>query len=160
MYRLARAPSVPSAVTSSGLLYFTVSTHLLAAPPFAATVVAAPGEVAAAIADALASWPPESTATALPAYPSIDRDLTILVDEPVNWAELERAIHAGTPELLESTEFVTVFRGAKLPAGRKAITLRLRFRDPDRTLRHDEVDPQMKTITDALIASVGGEIRQ
>lgn len=112
------------------------------------------------VADALASWPPESTATALPAYPSIDRDLTILVDEPVNWAELERAIHAGTPELLESTEFVTVFRGAKLPAGRKAITLRLRFRDPDRTLRHDEVDPQMKTITDALIASVGGEIRQ
>ena len=30
----------------------------------------------------------------------------------------------------------------------------------DGALRHDEVDPQMKTITDALIASVGGEIRQ
>ncbi len=112
------------------------------------------------VAEALSTWPPESTATALPAFPSIDRDLTILVDEPVSWAELERAVRSGTPELLESTEFVTVFRGRKLPADRKAITLRLRFRASDRTLRHDEVDPQMKTITDSLIGSVGGEIRQ
>jgi phenylalanyl-tRNA synthetase beta chain len=112
------------------------------------------------VAEALSTWPPESTAAALPAFPAIDRDLTILIDEPVSWAELERAIHAGTPELLESTEFVTVFRGGKLPANRKAITLRLRFRAADRTLRHEEVDPQMTNITARLIDAVGGEIRQ
>jgi phenylalanyl-tRNA synthetase beta chain len=112
------------------------------------------------VAEALSTWPPESTATALPAFPAIDRDLTILIDEPISWAELERAIHTGTPELLESTEFVTVFRGGKLPANRKAITLRLRFRAADRTLRHEEVDPQMTYITARLIDAVGGEIRQ
>ena len=112
------------------------------------------------VAEALSTWPPESTAAALAAFPSIDRDLTVLVDEPVNWAEIEGAIRAGTPELLESTEFVTVFRGAKLPAGRKAITLRLRFRAPDRTLRHEEVDPQMTTITAILADAVKGETRQ
>ena len=101
-----------------------------------------------------------AVAAALAAFPAIDRDLTVLVDEPVTWAEIERAIHSGTPELLDCTEFVTVFRGAKLPKGRKAITLRLRFRAPDRTLRHDEVDPQMTTITANLIEAVGGEIRQ
>ena len=112
------------------------------------------------VANALSTWPPESSAAALAAFPAIDRDLTVLVDEPVTWAEIERAIHSGTPELLDCTEFVTVFRGAKLPKGRKAITLRLRFRAPDRTLRHDEVDPQMTTITANLIEAVGGEIRQ
>jgi phenylalanyl-tRNA synthetase beta chain len=112
------------------------------------------------VAEALSTWPPENTAAALPAFPAIDRDLTILIDEPICWAEIERAIHAGTPELLESTEFVTVFRGGKLPADRKAITLRLRFRAPDRTLRHEEVDPQMTNITARLIDAVGGEIRQ
>ncbi|MHC4246063.1 MAG: phenylalanine--tRNA ligase subunit beta-related protein [Planctomycetota bacterium] len=53
-----------------------------------------------------------------------------------------------------------MFRGRSLPAGRKAVTLRLRFRATDRTLRHDEIDPEIATITTSLASGVGGEIRQ
>ncbi|MEE2972934.1 MAG: phenylalanine--tRNA ligase subunit beta [Planctomycetota bacterium] len=108
----------------------------------------------------LESWPPDSAAVALPAYPSIDRDLTVLVDEATPWSEIERAIQAPrteTLDLLEAVEFVTVFRGGRTPAGRKALTLRLRFRATDRTLRHQEVDPGVDTVTEAL-EGIGGEI--
>ncbi|MCP4939342.1 MAG: hypothetical protein GY921_09175, partial [Phycisphaeraceae bacterium] len=94
------------------------------------------------------------------AFPAIDRDLTVLVEEQVRWADLEAAIDTNRPASLEAIEFVTVFRGRNLPTGRKAVTLRLRFRVTDRTLRHDEIDPEIATITAALATGVGGEIRQ
>ena len=111
-------------------------------------------------AESLAAWPPESVAETLPAFPAIDRDLTVLVEEQVRWADLEAAIDTNRPASLEAIEFVTVFRGRNLPTGRKAVTLRLRFRVTDRTLRHDEIDPEIATITAALATGVGGEIRQ
>jgi phenylalanyl-tRNA synthetase beta chain len=125
-------------------------------PVVAAEIELAPG----GIADALASWPPESVAETLPAFPAIDRDLTVLVEEAVRWADIEAAIDSNRPASLEAIEFVTVFRGRSLPAGRKAVTLRLRFRATDRTLRHDEIDPEIATITTSLASGVGGEIRQ
>ena len=97
---------------------------------------------------------------ALPAFPSIDRDLTVLVDEATPWSAIERAIHEHRTEsldLLEAVEFVTVFRGGRIATGRKALTLRLRFRAADRTLRHQEVDPGVATVTAAL-EGIGGEI--
>lgn len=112
------------------------------------------------VASLLAHWPPESVAEALPAFPAIDRDLTVLVEEPVRWTDIETAIDSNRPALLETIEFVTVFRGRNLPAGRKAVTLRLRFRATDRTLRHDEIDPEIATVTTSLASGVGGEIRQ
>jgi phenylalanyl-tRNA synthetase beta chain len=124
-------------------------------------VVAAEIELApAGLAAALATWPPESVAETLPAFPAIDRDLTVLVEEAVRWADIETAIDSNRPASLEAIEFVTVFRGRNLPTGRKAVTLRLRFRVTDRTLRHDEIDPEIATITASLGTGVGGEIRQ
>ena len=124
-------------------------------------VVAAEIELAPeGIAASLATWPPESVAETLPAFPAIDRDLTVLVEEAVRWADIEAAIDSNRPASLEATEFVTVFRGRNLPTGRKAVTLRLRFRGTDRTLRHEEIDPEIGTITASLGAGVGGEIRQ
>lgn len=117
----------------------------------------------AGLASRLEGWPPESVAAPLPAYPSIDRDLTVLVDEETGWSSVARTIvdagsaHEGSN--LEDVEFVTVFRGERIGRDRKAITCRLRFRSDDRTLRHEEVDPEVAAITAALERS-GGEIRR
>lgn len=116
----------------------------------------------AGLSERLAAWPPESSATDLPAFPGIERDLTVVVDESMAWADLEQTVRAATDPsntLLESVHFVTVFRGGRLDAGRKAVTLRLLFRAPDRTLRHEEVDPEVTSITTGL-ESAGGDIRR
>ncbi|MCP4836298.1 MAG: phenylalanine--tRNA ligase subunit beta [Phycisphaera sp.] len=116
----------------------------------------------AGLSERLASWPPEAAAADLPAFPGIERDLTVVVDETMSWADLEQAVLAATDPpttLLESVQFVTVFRGGRLTTGRKAVTLRLLFRAPDRTLRHEEVDPEVTSITNGL-ESAGGDIRR
>ncbi|MBC02426.1 MAG: phenylalanine--tRNA ligase subunit beta [Phycisphaerae bacterium] len=112
--------------------------------------------------DRLDSWPPDSAAAELAAFPGIERDLTVVVDETMSWRDLESTVRdstASASSLLDAVDFVTVFRGGRLPGDRKAVTLRLRFRAPDRTLRHEEVDPEVASIT-AGLESRGGEIRR
>ena len=129
--------------------------HGIERPIAAAELELAPGGLAAA----MNGWPRDTAARDLAAFPAIERDLTVIVPESVVWRDLESASVAAEPPLLETVEFVTVFRGGRLPADRKAVTLRLRFRAADRTLRHEEVDPGVAMVTSALEA-LGGEIRR
>ena len=50
-------------------------------------------------------------------------------------------------------------RGKPIPAGRKSVTFRMMFRDPDTTLRHEQVDPQVASVVDRLKAELGAELR-
>jgi phenylalanyl-tRNA synthetase beta chain len=106
------------------------------------------------------SYPPETEAHALPSFPAIERDLSPVLDESTRWADVEAAVGGLGLDRLESCDFVTTFRSTDLGAGRKSLTFRLRFRAPDRTLTHDEIDPAvervMKTVEDAL----GGTFRR
>lgn len=104
-------------------------------------------------------FPPETAATPLPAFPSIDRDVSAVVDESVAWRDIADAITHLRLDHLERVEFVTVFRGKPIGARRKSVTARLRFRTDERTLRHEEVDPQVDRVTDALRTRLHAEIR-
>lgn len=107
----------------------------------------------------LDGFPPTPRAESLPAYPAIARDVSAIVEERVAWSALEAEIRSLHLEFLESIEFVTAFRGKPIPPGRKSVTARLRFRSPQRTLRHEEVDPQMGQAIAALQRRLGAEIR-
>lgn len=104
-------------------------------------------------------FPPETEAHALPAFPAIERDLSVLVAERVAWADLHRAIDALALEALEAIEFVGIFRGGNVPAGRKSVTLRMRFRAADRTLVHDEIDPRVAAALAALERDCAAQLR-
>ena len=119
-----------------------------------------PVAVAELIVDPLvAGYPPIREAEPLPQFPSIDRDLSLVVDEAVNWSKLESVARSAGDQLLDDIEFVTTWRDKKLGSDRKSVTMRLSFRADDRTLRHAEVDPQVDAIANALVESVGGELR-
>ena len=62
-------------------------------------------------------------------------------------------------EDLEAIDFVTTFRGKQIGRGHKSVTLRLRFRAPDRTLKSELVDEQVEAIVKALKKQLGAEIR-
>lgn len=104
-------------------------------------------------------YPPKATASALPRFPAIERDLSVVVDERVPWSRIESTIVEIHPALMERIEFVGVYRGKQLGAGKKSVTLRMTFRDPKRTLEHEEVDPQVASAVEALGRSVGGVLR-
>ena len=104
-------------------------------------------------------YPPASSVAPLPEFPAIERDLSVVVDEATPWAEVEGAAWAAAPALMEGLRFVGVYRGKQVGAGKKSITMRLLFRDPARTLRHEEVDPQVQAVVDALRSRVGATLR-
>lgn len=107
----------------------------------------------------IAHYPPAAVVGSLPAFPSIERDLSIVVAEDIAWSAVERIIDDSSLPMLDGAEFVGVYRGKQLGAGRKSVTFRLRFRDPSRTLRHEEVDPQVARLVEALKDKVAAELR-
>ncbi len=107
----------------------------------------------------LSLYPPHPSVGALPRFPAIERDLSVIVDEAVAWREIERTVQDADPALLDGLAFVTVYRGKPVPPGRKSVSLRLRFRDPGATLRHDQVDPQVAAVVEALTRKLGAELR-
>jgi phenylalanyl-tRNA synthetase beta chain len=105
-------------------------------------------------------YPPEIEAHALPAFPAIERDISAVLDEQAAWASVRVLIASLQLAHLETIDFITTFRGNQIGNGRKSLTLRLRFRAPDRTLTHDEVDPQMEAAMKAIETNLGGVIRK
>jgi len=107
----------------------------------------------------LSFYPPRTHLTPLPAFPAIERDLSLIVGESVTWASVAEALSGAHVQRLEATNFVGTYRGAQVGAGKKSLTLRMRFRDPARTLRHEEVDPQVASVVELMKQRVGAEVR-
>jgi len=95
----------------------------------------------------------------LPRFPAIQRDLSIIVDENVRWANVIDAVKNKATGQLEDIQFVGIYRGSGIGPGKKSITLSLRFRDEDGTLTHQTVDRFQADIVEALAESVGAVLR-
>jgi len=99
------------------------------------------------------------TARAIPRFPAIVRDLSLVVDEPVLWAKITEVVRGKAPEELEQVDFTGLYRGKPIPAGKKSVTVSLRFRDEQGTLRHETVDGWQNAIVAALTSELGAELR-
>lgn len=95
----------------------------------------------------------------LPRFPAIKRDLSLILEEPICWADVEQAIRSAAPDELEEIRFGGLFRGKPIPAGKKSLTVSLRFRDDDGTLRHEQVDAFEQAILDKLKQTFQAELR-
>ncbi len=104
-------------------------------------------------------YPPKRTVGNLPRFPGIERDLSIIVEEAITWQQVEQAIRDADPAMLEDLQFLTIFRGKQIGKGKKSLSLRMLFRNPDVTLHHDEVDPQVNAVVGKLKSAVGTELR-
>ncbi|MFI4896358.1 MAG: phenylalanine--tRNA ligase subunit beta [Phycisphaerales bacterium JB059] len=107
----------------------------------------------------LAHFPPAASVHPLPEFPAIERDLSLVLAEDVPWARVDKLVREASLDRLESCDFVGVYRGKQVGAGKKSLTLRLTFRDPGRTLRHEEVDPQVETALGRFKQALNAEIR-
>ena len=107
----------------------------------------------------LRSFPPQRSITTLARFPSIERDLSVVVDEPIPWEMIEQIVRRTEPALLEELCFIGTYRGKPIPSGRKSISFRMVFRDPQKTLRHEEVDIQVNAVVDLLRENAGAELR-
>jgi phenylalanyl-tRNA synthetase beta chain len=95
----------------------------------------------------------------IPRFPAIERDLSLVVAEPVLWADITRAVREVAPAALEEVRFVDLYRGKGVAPGTKSVTLSLRFRDEDGTLTHEAVDQYQAAILESLKRAVAAELR-
>ena len=99
------------------------------------------------------------TAKPIPRFPAIVRDLSLIVDEPVAWSQITAVVQDKAPVELEQIEFTGLYRGKPIPNGKKSITVSLRFRDEQGTLRHETVDGFEGAILTGLAETLGAELR-
>jgi phenylalanyl-tRNA synthetase beta chain len=111
--------------------------------------------------DAAAAHEPagDLRAAPLPRFPSIVRDLSILIDASLPAATVRGTIRGAAPATLQSVAEFDRYRGQGVPEGRVSLSLRLTFRSPERTLTDAEVDAAMNEIVSAL-ASVHQAVRR
>lgn len=99
---------------------------------------------------------------AIPDQPASVRDLAIVLDENVRWEVLEQLVRETAPTNgvdLESLDFVDLYRGKQVPAGKKSIAFRLTYRAAGRTLTREEVDARQQVVIDAVATKLGGALR-
>ena len=95
----------------------------------------------------------------IPRFPAIVRDLSLIVDEPVQWAQITSVVQEKAPAELEQIDFGGLYRGKPIADGKKSITVSLRFRDEQGTLRHETVDGFEGAILSGLTDTLGAELR-
>ena len=94
-----------------------------------------------------------------PKYPSITRDIALVVDEDVTVGQMEDVIHEAADELLRDVKLFDIYRGAQVGEGKKSVAFSLTYRHDDRTLTDEEADREHALIADALRDKVGAKIR-
>lgn len=91
----------------------------------------------------------------LPRYPSVVRDVSILVDEALSAETVRGTIHAIAPVTLAEIREFDRYQGKGIPDGKVSLSLRLTFRAADRTLTDPEVQAAMERIVAALTNQLG-----
>ncbi len=96
----------------------------------------------------------------LSSYPPVSRDLNLVVDENIQWADAERIVRAGCGELLESLTFQEEYRSAdKLGPGKKSLLFSIQLRSASGTLTNEEADKVRDAVVAALTKELGGQLR-
>jgi phenylalanyl-tRNA synthetase beta chain len=95
----------------------------------------------------------------LPRFPSIVRDVSLLVDRTVSAGDLAAAAEREKADLFAGVSFVGTYEGEGISTDQRSITLRFEYRASDRTLRDEEVDGVHWPIVEALKKSFGAEVR-
>ena len=91
-------------------------------------------------------------------FPSVTRDLAMLVDDGVKAADIEGAIRRAAGNLLEELELFDVYKGSQIPEGKKSVAYSATFR-ADKTLKEEEVNKLWNKVLKNLEHSLGAVLR-
>ncbi|MGF7140718.1 phenylalanine--tRNA ligase subunit beta [Roseimarinus sediminis] len=95
----------------------------------------------------------------LPRFPAVRRDLALLVDEQVSFAQLKAIAMKTERKLLRSVDIFDVYKGDKLPGGKKSYALSFILRDDEKTLNDKLIDKTMQRFIQAFEREAGASLR-
>ncbi len=95
----------------------------------------------------------------LPRFPEVRRDLALLVNEDVTFAELRKCAFKIEKRLLKQVVLFDVYRGDKIPEGKKQYALSFTLQDPEKTLTDKYVEEIMSRLLSAFSDTFGAQLR-
>lgn len=93
-------------------------------------------------------------------FPSIRRDLALVLDERIPAAQVLAVVREAAGELLVNVGIFDEYRGEGIDSGRKSLGLALTLQDFSRTLKEEVVEAVMARVISALQARMGAQLRQ
>ncbi|MBQ8097500.1 MAG: phenylalanine--tRNA ligase subunit beta [Prevotella sp.] len=97
--------------------------------------------------------------TDIPKHPAVSRDLALLVDSTVEFAQIEQTARQSEKKLLRSVELFDVYEGKNLPAGKKSYAVNFILQDEEKTMNDKQIDAIMQKLIQNLKKQLGAELR-
>lgn len=95
----------------------------------------------------------------LPKYPSISRDLAVLVDKNVAAGEVEKVITKSAGKFFKDVTLFDVYTGERISEDKKSLAFAIKFQSNERTLKDEEADEAFKNILAQVEKTFGAELR-
>ena len=92
-------------------------------------------------------------------YPTINKDLAVLVDKTISSEEIAKLIKKSAGSLLTNVEVFDVYEGKNIEENKRSIAYSLSFGKQDRTLTDEEVNDIMNKVIENLKNKIGAELR-
>ncbi len=97
--------------------------------------------------------------TPLPKYPSVKRDLALLLDKKVSFKEVKELALRTEKTLLKAVTLFDVYEGEKLGAGKKSYAVSFTLQDDEKTLTDKQIEKIMNKLIGSYQHQLGAEIR-
>ena len=97
--------------------------------------------------------------TEISKFPAVSRDLALLIDKRVEFAEIEQIARQSERKLLKNVELFDVYEGKNLPEGKKSYAVNIILQDEQKTLNDKQIEIVMNRIIDNLKKQLNAELR-
>jgi phenylalanyl-tRNA synthetase beta chain len=96
----------------------------------------------------------------LPPYPAVTRDINLVVEESVRWADIAETVRANGGPFCEGLQYLDTYRDAqRLGTGKKSLLMTLLLRSKEGTLTNQQADELRENVVAACSAKHGAELR-
>jgi len=97
---------------------------------------------------------------AISPYPSVKRDLALVVASEVSYEQLEKIVYNYGSKLVKNVTLFDVYEGEKIEKGKKSYALNIILQRSDKTLTENEIQRVMQKIVTGIEKEVGGVLRK
>jgi phenylalanyl-tRNA synthetase beta chain len=97
---------------------------------------------------------------AIPQFPAVRRDLSLVVDQPIHFDKIQEIIKKQNNALISGVNVFDIYEGKPLEAGKKSISISIDLYDANKTLSDQDIDPVMDKLIQQFETDINAIIRK
>jgi len=96
----------------------------------------------------------------LPKFPSVELDLSVLLNDDIQWKDLQNLVRAIDNQLIKKVDLLDVYKSDKIESGKKSMTFRITYQSLEKTLEMEAVNKLQEKVINQLEKALGAEVRK